>query len=869
MWIPLKLKTIIRLITFSLLVIASLAVSVQGKGLEILNWSQLPELPPLVGQAIQPGLAGPFCGIHNDALIVAGGANFPDGPPWSGGAKVWHSDIYVLEKTDRGQYQWHTGSKLDRPLAYGASVSTDGGLVCIGGCDSDRCYDDVFLLKWDPATKKVEIEDLPPLPRPCAFTYATKTGNTIFVAGGQSSMTDATAMNNFWSLDIVRGGRWETLPSWDGPSRILPVLAAQHDGISNKVYLFSGRDVAPDRETRLLRDAYCYDPTARMWTRLLDAPRCLMAGTGVSFGAHHILLVGGDDGRYWGQDLRDTHPGFPNDMFFAYHTVTDTWVKAGTLPQNHVTTVLVEWDNTLVIPSGEIRPTVRSPKVWQAIPQEVKQKFAGSDYFVLGVYLLALIAMGFYFSKRAKTTKDFFLAGRRIPWWAAGLSIFGTQLSAITFMAIPAKAYATDWLNFLFNMGIVVITPLVIFCFLPFYRGLNVTTAYEYLEKRFNVLVRLFGSALFIIFQFGRIGIVLLLPSLALSVVTGINVYACILTMGILATIYTVMGGIEAVIWTDVLQVVVLVGGALVSLFLVAFNVDGGLAGIFTTAIADGKLNWANWNLDFTTLTIWVIILAWANHLIPYASDQTVIQRYLTTKDERASRRAIWTNAFLTVPASLLFFAMGTALYVFYKGHPENLNPAMEKADAIFPWYIIHELPAGLSGLVIAGIFAASMSSLDSSLNSMSTAVVTDFYRRFRKGLTEVHCLRAARTLTALFGIVGTVFALLMASTDIKSLWDQFIFLIGLLGGGLGGLFVLGIFTRRANAQGAIVGLLASGVVQYVLKKHSNLHDFMFAITGMASCVVIGFMASYLFPRGDRTLENLTLFTRQEERNET
>jgi len=233
----------------------------------------------------------------------------------------------------------------------------------------------------------------------------------------------------------------------------------------------------------------------------------------------------------------------------------------------------------------------------------------------------------------------------------------------------------------------------------------------------------------------------------------------------------------------------------------------------------------------------------------------------MTTKDEAASRRAIWTNAILAVPASLIFFGMGTALYVFYKQHPADLNPAMASTDAIFPWYIMHELPAGLSGLLIAGIFAAAMSSLDSSMNSMSTAVVTDFYRRFRSRLTETHCLRVARGLTAIFGIVGTVFALMMASTDIKSIWDQFIMILGLLGGGLGGLFVLGIFTRRANGNGAIMGLLASGVVQYIVKTHTELHSFMFASTGMVSCVVIGYLASFLSQRADRSLDDLTLFT--------
>ncbi len=250
---------------------------------------------------------------------------------------------------------------------------------------------------------------------------------------------------------------------------------------------------------------------------------------------------------------------------------------------------------------------------------------------------------------------------------------------------------------------------------------------------------------------------------------------------------------------------VVLRGGALFAMISVALEVDGGFAGMFTTALADGKLDTVDWNLDFTKLTIWVVLLAWANHLVPYAADQSVIQRYMTTKDEAASRWAIWTNATLAVPASLLFFGMGTAPYVFYKQHPAELNPAMESADAIFPWHIMHELPAGLRGLLIAGIFAA---------------VVTDFYLRFRKGLTETHCLRAARASTALFGVVGTGFALVMALTDIKSIWDQFIMILALLGG----LFVLGIFTRRANGPGAIVGLLASGMVQYVMVNHEWDH---------------------------------------------
>jgi SSS family solute:Na+ symporter len=861
------MKIVIRLFIIFLVAI-SLSISAQEKVPDVLKWDELPDLPPGEGQNIQLGLAGAFSGIHNNALIVAGGANFPEGPPWDGGKKVWYDEIYALEKKNDGQFKWHTGFRLPRPLGYGASVSVKSGLICIGGCDVDRCYQEVFLLKWNPASVKINLESLPSLPIPCAFMYAAAIGDTVYVAGGQSSMTDAKSMNNFWSLDLAGGEKWEILPSWDGPPRILPILAAQFNGTANNIYLFSGRNIAPNEETQLLKDAHCYNPAARTWTHLSDAPRCLMAGSGAAFGANHILLIGGDDGRFWGQDLRGNHPGFPRDMCFAYHTLTNTWVNLGNLPQNQVTTNLVPWGNGWLIPSGEIRPAVRSPKILHVEKKESPRGFAALDYIVLIVYLLSLVAMGFYFSRREKTTQDFFLAGRRIPWWAAGLSIFGTQLSAITFMAIPAKAYSTNWIQFIFNMGIIAMAPLIVYCFLPFYRRLNVTTAYEYLEKRFNVVIRLIGSILFIIFQIGRIGIVLLLPSLALSVVTGINVYVCIMIMGLLSTLYTVMGGIEAVIWTDVLQVIVLVGGALICLFVAIFQIDGGITGFFTTAMQDGKFHLIDWSWDFSRLTIWVIILSWINALIPYASDQTVIQRYLTTKNEKEARRAIWTNAVLTLPATLLFFGIGTALFVFYKGHPVRLDPGMAKIDNIFPWYIMRELPLGISGLLIAGVFAASMSSLDSSMNSMTTAVVTDFYRRFKTNLTETHCLNVARWLTAFFGVIGTLFAILLASSDFKSLWDQFVMIVGLLGGGLGGLFVLGIFTKRANSLGAGLGLIIGGIVQYLAKEYTGLNPYLFAAIGFGSCIIAGYALSYCFPKSRKSLDGLTLFTLPSERSE-
>ncbi len=860
----------------------------QAEAPPALTWSELPQLPPAPGQTKQIGLAGPFAGAHNGALIVAGGANFPEALPWRGGRKVWWDDAFVLVKQPSGTVQWVTDPrfKLPRPLAYGAAVSTPGGVVCIGGCDANRCYADVFRLQWDPDRKRLTVSDLPSLPRPLAFMSAAMVDDVIYLAGGQETMTDARATKNFWALDLSRKDdpgafRWRGLEPWAGSARILPVVAAQSDGTTNCLYLFSGRDVAPGMHSSLLTDAYRYDPRTSRWKKLADiapagdSPRCVMAAAGCPSGANHILIFGGDDGELFhrleeldrkgmtakANEIRDDHPGFSRSVL-AYHTITDTYVQAGELPTgSHVTTIAVRWAGSFVIPSGEISPGIRSARIWRG-DRPPARAFGWVNYSVLGVYLLSLVAMGVYFSRRERSTEDFFKAGRRVPWWAAGLSIFGTQLSAITFMAIPAKAFAADWRRFMGNVCILVVAPFIIAVILPFFRRLNVTTAYEYLEKRFNVAARLIGSVMFVLFQFGRIGIVLFLPSIALSVVTGIDVRVCIVVMGALSIAYTVLGGIEAVIWTDVLQVIVLLGGALFCLVLIALNLPGGPAGLIDLAAGAGKLKAFDFRFDFTSETFWVVVLGGlAASFISYGSDQAVIQRYLTTKDEPAAARSIWTNGILCIPASVLFFGMGTALYAFFKAHPHLLKATLDDADAIFPWYIVTQLPAGVSGVLIAGVFAAAMSSLDSSMNSVATAVTTDFYRRFKPGAPDRACLRLARVVTVVVGAAGMTFALMMTGWDIKSLWDEFAKVLGLFSGGLGGLFLLGIFTRRANGRGAVIGLLLSGAAPFLVQRYTKASFLLYGLVGMAACVVIGYLASLVVPEKVRPLDGLTLKT--------
>jgi SSS family transporter len=373
------------------------------------------------------------------------------------------------------------------------------------------------------------------------------------------------------------------------------------------------------------------------------------------------------------------------------------------------------------------------------------------------------------------------------------------------------------------------------------------------------------GSASFILFQTGRMTIVLFLPALALSAVTGINVYACILAIGLLATVYTTLGGIEVVIWTDVLQVVVLIGGALVSLIIITFRVDGGVSGVVELAQDDEKFRWMQWGWDYTLPVLWVIIVGGIfQNLVTYSSDQAIIQRYLTTKNEKATAYALYLNAAIAIPGSLLFFSLGTALYAFYKTQPQLLSPAL-LTDQTFPLFIAQQLPPGVMGLVIAALFAASMSTVDSSLNSISTAVTTDFFRRFRPQADDRTFLNLARLLTVIFGTVATCTALWMAAYQehIQSLWDMYIAVLGLLMGSLAGLFALGMFTRRANGAGALVGMVAGAAGLFCVQQYTKTHGFLYAGVGIVICFAVGYLASLVLPPNDKSLEGLTIYTQR------
>ncbi|WP_221029742.1 sodium:solute symporter [Actomonas aquatica] len=546
---------------------------------------------------------------------------------------------------------------------------------------------------------------------------------------------------------------------------------------------------------------------------------------------------------------------------YYYHIITDTWARVGevTLPAavSSVQPISKGFLLTLADSSADT-PTRYTVEVVQT-----KRSLPIFDWVVIALYLLGMLGVGWICYNKEKrganSTDDYFLAGRDVPWWAAGLSLYATGTSAISFIAIPALSFATNWL-YLAQQCIGVFGLLyVAYKIIPVVRRLNLTSIYHFLEIRFHPSIRLMSSALTILFQLvGRLSVVLYLPALAIASVTGANVVVCIVLMGLVTTAYTLVGGMKAVIWTDVIQVVVMIGGAFFAIGYMINGMEGGLPQLLEIAAADNKAQIFDFSWNFTTPTVWAIILVVLTDVPTWPKEQIMMQRVLATPDDKSARRSVLTLAAVVIPGSFLFYAIGTSLYAFYKSHPGQLNPLID-TDATFPVFIAAELPIGITGLIIAGLFAASMSTLSSGLNSVATLTSVDFYERLVKNSSPKTSLRLAYIVTILSGLIATAFAVLFTFFDIKSMFDAMLQLTAILGGGFAGTYALGLFSRRTNWQGALIGTGASIATAILLRP--VLSPILLNPAAIAACMIVGFIASYFFPAPTRDLTGLTVFT--------
>ncbi|MFV0344743.1 MAG: sodium:solute symporter family transporter [Bacteroidales bacterium] len=845
-----------------------------------INQNSLDLFGKLGGEVGQEGIAGAFVGAHGDVLIVAGGSAFPKGKPWENGQKYFSDGIYIFQRSGTGGFALLKEEKFSEGIAEGASVSLPQGVLCIGGQSSSGLSRQVVLLAWSEG--QLEQHEFPELPIAVKDATAAVIGKQIYLVGGQS---ESGILDQFLLLNLSdKEAGWQQLTNFPHP--VTSAMAvAQMDGEEVSLHVFGGRAKTRGASiTTFYADVFRFRPSKGKWEQKqsirLDERQSLPLAAGIAecVGASHIVLLGGDSGITFNQveyainqievgdkkaqTVRDslwkTHLGF-NKQILIYNTITDSWFEGGTWQGTPVAVSSSVWLNgSLLIPGGEISPGIRTPKIHE-IQFSVNPIFGWLNYLVLGVYFVGMLFLGFYFMKRESSTDDFFKAGGRIPWWAAGISIFATTLSAITFIAIPAKSYATDWRMLMFNMSIIFIAPIVIRYFLPFFRRFNFDTAYQYLEVRFNRAVRWLASGLFVFFMVSRIAIVLFLPSLALNAVTGFNIYLAIVVMGVVTIIYCTSGGIEAVVWGDVIQGFILVSGAFIAFTFMLAGVDGGLSGFLETTVRQQKFHTFDFRFDLSQPVFWVVMIGGlANTLISYTSDQSVVQRYMTTKDERATGRSIWLNGFLSIPVSILFFLLGTGLYAFYTSKPNQMSIVNPNIDSVFPQFIVNEVPPGVAGLLIAAIFAAAMSTLSSNINSVAAVITSDFYKVMVSKTTLAKNMVVARWSGIIVGILGIMMALILATWSIASLWDQFNTFLGLLTGGLGALFVMGIFFPRISGNAALLGVVGGLSALMLVKNYTDLSFLMYGFVSIVASVLFAWLASWIFPN-KKSIADFTL----------
>ena len=475
--------------------------------------------------------------------------------------------------------------------------------------------------------------------------------------------------------------------------------------------------------------------------------------------------------------------------------------------------------------------------------------FTMIDLAIVIIYLAAVLFAGMYFSKKRMTGKEYFKGDGTIPWWVTSVSIFATLLSPISFLSIAGNSYNGTWVLWFAQLGIFIAVPLTIRLFLPVYSKLKIDTAYHYLELRYKSKgLRVLGALLFIIYQIGRMSIIMYLPSVVLAPLVGININVLIIIMGIIAIVYSYGGGLKSVLWTDFIQGLVLIAGVVFTLIYLLFSIDGGIGTIFTT-LQNGKFlapNEVVFDPNILKSSVFIILVgAGINTFSSYISSQDVVQRFTTTTDIKELRKMTFGNGFLSIGTTTVIYLIGTALFVFYHQNPQLLQTAHQ--DQIFASFIVYQLPIGVSGILIAAIYAASQSTLSTGLNSVATSWVLDIQDSFNRQISEEKQTRIAKLVSLSVGIIAIIVSMILANGEIKSAYEWFNSFMGLVLGVLAGIFVLGVITKKATSIGAYAGFFTSAIIVINLKyNHPEVTSWSYAIISIGVSCIIGYIISLI-----------------------
>ena len=467
------------------------------------------------------------------------------------------------------------------------------------------------------------------------------------------------------------------------------------------------------------------------------------------------------------------------------------------------------------------------------------------DIIVFLLFTGGVVAFGCSFFKKKGTSEEFTSAGKSLPGWVVGMSIFATYVSSISYLGYPGKAFSGDWNAFVFSLSIPIASYFAARYFVPFYRSQDSISAYSFLENRFGPWARIYASSCYLLTQIARTGSILYLLALPMNVLLGWNIQTIIIVTSVAIVLYSMLGGMKAVIWTEAIQGIILIGGALVCMFILLFDMPEGPAQTFSIAMEDGKFSLGSFGSSLSESTFWVcLIYGVFTNLQNYGIDQSYVQRYHTAKNEKEAKFSALFGGYLFIPVSAVFFMIGTGLYAFYKVHPGVL-PDGVGADYVFPFFIVNELPVGLTGLLIASIFAAGMSTIATSVTSSSTIILTDYYQRFRKHAGNRERMLVLKLSSVGVGVAGILVA--FAFMSVQSALDAWWALASIFSGGMLGLFLLGYISRKARNFDAVLGVVCGVILVCWIVISPFVHANLAIVFGTLLIFLVGFLSANLF----------------------
>ena len=485
------------------------------------------------------------------------------------------------------------------------------------------------------------------------------------------------------------------------------------------------------------------------------------------------------------------------------------------------------------------------------------------DLIVFLVYMAAIVLFGISFSFKKRTALEYTTGGGRLPSWAIGMSIFATFVSSISFLALPGNAYLSNWNGFVFSLSIPFAAWIAVKYFVPLYRNLRSESAYYYLETRFGPWASIYASICYLLTQLARMGAIMYLLALPMNALFGWSIPIIIICTGVSVMIYAMLGGIEAVIWTDAIQGIVLIGGALLCLCVILFSMPNGPLEAVTIAAESRKFSLGSFRFNFVESTFWMILIyGLFINLQNFGIDQSYVQRYITAKSEKEAVKSTWLGSLLYVPVSFLFFFIGTSLYSYYQAFPDLLPAELqlgENSDKVFPYFIVSGLPVGVTGILIASIFAAGMSTVSTSINSSATVFLSDHYRKYiRQSATEKQSMQVLLISSFVMGILSIAVAL--AFNGVTSALDAWWALSSIFSGGILGLFLLAFIVKKATGKAAGIGVLCGVVVigwmslSPVLLSgtemegfQNRLHTNLTIVMGTITIFIVGFLITGFF----------------------